>query len=1015
MKYFPAGTALIFSLLILASCQPELIIKAPGYDYSAMNKETRKVHQKIEQFLIECRLEPVPIAVHPATRIEFLRIDKQNKELHIGFSKHFSYIPFREVNVQAVYTTLARKLGRKYRDYRLVIKVMDEPLEAYIPNFYRLDTRLHDERRKPAEPRERLSQPIVRRPGWPVPEKGLYNRHIGLWHSHGWYYSHLKDRWEWQRPRLFQTVEDLLPMSFTIPYLIPMLENAGARVFVPRERDLQMHEVIVDNDSMSVETGRYLEKASQETFSWRSGTEPAFAIGRPPYEANVNPFRQGSYRLTLSDSVASAWIEWIPNIPEKGEYAVYVAYHSTPENVEDALYTVHHAGGESRFLVNQQIGGGTWIYLGHFKFLAGWLPDSGKVTLVNKSTMPERTVTADAVRFGGGMGTIMRNGKTSGRPRFVEGSRYYLQFAGMPDTLVYHFNKDSNDYNDDFQSRAEYINYLYGAPYGPNRNRAVAGLGIPMDLSLAFHTDAGISRSDTTIGTLMIYSLDGADTLRVFPDGMSRMANRDLADIMQTQIVQDIKAQFDPFWSRRFLMEARYSEAFRPNVPGVLLELLSHQNFLDMRFAQDPRFRFAVARAIYKAMLKFVSHQYGQDYVVQPLPVTHFQAVFDSLGRIRLRWQPAEDPLEPTALPQKYRLYTRIEDGGFDNGADVDQPHFLIDNPRPGTIYSFKVTAWNQGGESFPSEILSLCKMNDQDPPVLIVNGFDRVSAPATFDSPDLSGFAHFMDQGVADKFDINFTGQQFDFNPQSAFRLNDAPGHGASYGDYETTIIPGNSFDFPYVHGRSIRAAGYSFVSCSDESVADGQINLSDFSIVDWILGEEKKTAWPKVLMDSLHGRSFKTFDTAMQQALRKYVEGGGHLFVTGAYVGSDLFAGKAEKDADAQFAREVLKFWWVTDHAARKGEVFSNDTTLFNTPIQLTFNTRYHPRIYTVEAPDAIGPEEGARVIMRYSENQFSAGIAYAGDYKTVVLGFPFETILSEQERDLLMKSVLDYLSGR
>jgi hypothetical protein len=42
MKYFPAGAALIFSLLILASCQPELIIKAPGYDYSAMDKETRQ-------------------------------------------------------------------------------------------------------------------------------------------------------------------------------------------------------------------------------------------------------------------------------------------------------------------------------------------------------------------------------------------------------------------------------------------------------------------------------------------------------------------------------------------------------------------------------------------------------------------------------------------------------------------------------------------------------------------------------------------------------------------------------------------------------------------------------------------------------------------------------------------------------------------------------------------------------------------------------------------------------------
>ena len=37
-------------------------------------------------------------------------------------------------------------------------------------------------------------------------------------------------------------------MAYTLPMLVPMLENAGANVFVPRERDWQVHEVIVDND-----------------------------------------------------------------------------------------------------------------------------------------------------------------------------------------------------------------------------------------------------------------------------------------------------------------------------------------------------------------------------------------------------------------------------------------------------------------------------------------------------------------------------------------------------------------------------------------------------------------------------------------------------------------------------------------------------------------------------------------------------------------------------------------------
>ena len=44
---------------------------------------------------------------------------------------------------------------------------------------------------------------------------------------------HKNDRneWRWQRPRLFGTTEDLYTQSIVVPYLIPMLENAGAVVF----------------------------------------------------------------------------------------------------------------------------------------------------------------------------------------------------------------------------------------------------------------------------------------------------------------------------------------------------------------------------------------------------------------------------------------------------------------------------------------------------------------------------------------------------------------------------------------------------------------------------------------------------------------------------------------------------------------------------------------------------------------------------------------------------------------
>ncbi|MBN1409103.1 MAG: N-acetylmuramoyl-L-alanine amidase, partial [Calditrichaceae bacterium] len=637
-----------------------------------------------------------------------------------------------------------------------------------------------------------------------------------------------------------------------------------------------------------------------------------------------------------------------------------------------------------------------------------------RVELVNRSSHPGKFITADAVRFGGGMGNIIRNDLESRRPRFMEGSRYHLQYIGMPDTLVQNINNNGNDYNNDINSRSEFINYLNGAPNGPNKNRNLPGLGIPIDITLAFHTDAGITQNDSTIGTMLIYSTTGADTQTVFPDSVSRIAARDLADIVQTQLLNDIKKTFNPEWTRRRLLDSRYSEAFRPNVPGVLLELLSHQNFTDMKFANDPRFRYMVSRAIYKGMLKFIASQNESEFVVQPLAVDHFQATLDTLGNIILKWQPVDDPVEAGAYAEKYKVYTRIEDNGFDNGFIVDEPEALIGDIIPGLIYSFKITALNAGGESFPSEILSVCKMDSASEQVLIVNGFDRICGPAIIDSDKMKGFADFIDQGVPDKFDLHYTGSQFNFDPDSPFRLNDAPGHGASYADYETKIIPGNTFDFSFIHGRAIKNDGFSFVSCSDEAIASGRVQLEDYEIVDWILGEEKETSWPIVSMDSLLGKQFKTFNYGLQEQIAEYLNNGGNLFVSGAYVGSDLLAGKKETDADVKFAKEVLKFWWVTDHAVKNGDVFSADKSFFKDQIEFSFNTGYDPQIYTVESPDAIGAQEGGRVILRYAENNFSAGIAYSGDYKTVIFGFPFEAIKLESQRNRVMKSILNFLTA-
>src|SRR5690606_16077801 len=161
-----------------------------------------------------------------------------------------------------------------------------------------------------------------------------------------------------------------------IPYLIPMLQNAGANVFVPRERDTQSNEVVVDNDLNSEIF--YFEKNSPP-HKWKTGTGVGFSLDNPPYKDNYNPFKSGTYRFTTADSSATAQVSWIPSIPETGFYSVYISYASSDSNISDAHYSVFHAGGKTDFIINQKIGGGTWLYLGKFKFFEGYNKENGKV------------------------------------------------------------------------------------------------------------------------------------------------------------------------------------------------------------------------------------------------------------------------------------------------------------------------------------------------------------------------------------------------------------------------------------------------------------------------------------------------------------------------------------------------------------------------------------------------------------------------------------------------------------
>lgn len=917
-------------------------------------------------------------------KLKDIEVDAKRKRVDITFDKTLEYRPFREDFVSKAKKDIQKKLGRKFRGYDINIYTNGAELSDLIPNFYRSKNRQDRSRLLPTDDDADFVQAWTRNDSRPiVPTEGLEGRHLSLWQSHGIYYKEDKNEWRWQRPALFGTREDLLTQSFVLPYLIPMLERAGAVVFTPRERDVQTYEVIVDND---VDNRSVYRERNSRSSVWQTAPGAGFGMRKFKYMNGENPFEHGTARLVESGTYKQeAVAEWIPDIPETGEYAVYVSYKTVEGSTQFAHYRVYHAGGVTDFTVNQTIGGGTWVYLGTFRFDKG-VNSYGMVALSNVCD-DDGVVTADAVRFGGGMGNIMRGGEVSGRPRYLEGARYYAQWAGMPDS-IYNGYDGHNDYADDINTRSKMTNYLSG---GSAYNPGQAGCKVPFELSLGIHSDAGVQPCNKFVGTLGIYTTDKGEKL--LGDGRSRYTSRDLTDMTLTNVTSDLSALLGRKWRRRSMFNKNYSETRIPRVPSMILEMFSHQNPADLQYAMNPNFKFDISRAVYKSILQFLALQHGTKYTVQPLPVTHFSAEFGrQRNEIVLRWHPQEDRLEKSAKPEQYIVYMRIGSGSFDNGTLVNGTTYSV-QIEPDIVYSFKVTAVNKGGESMDSEILAVCKRRNERGKVLIVNGFDRLAAPYFYNTPDSVGFDIAIDPGVSYKRELTFTGRQLYFNPDGLGKEGPC-GLGNCLTDIEGSIIAGNTFDYTFVHGKAIQAAGgLSFVSSSDEAVESGMQQLKNYDIVDYICGLEKED-------NSYPGKSYKTFSPVMQQKITEFCSLGRGVMVSGSFIASDM-----QTQDEREFTSYILHYGLERNKRNDVNEfVIGLDN---NISIQVEADKEIYQSLYS----DRILPVGEGFIPMIYSDNG-GAAVAYKGSYRTFSMSFPFEIITSAEKRSQIMASIMNFL---
>lgn len=106
----------------------------------------------------------------------------------------------------------------------------------------------------------------------------------------------------------------------------------------------------------------------------------------------------GTNSRFVAIGTGSATTTWTPTLASARMYDVFAWWVSGSNRAADAKYTVHHDGGQTQVLINEQVNGGKWVLLGRFPMTPANAP---KVVLTNAAATGS-VVVADAVRFHAG-------------------------------------------------------------------------------------------------------------------------------------------------------------------------------------------------------------------------------------------------------------------------------------------------------------------------------------------------------------------------------------------------------------------------------------------------------------------------------------------------------------------------------------------------------------------------------------------------------------------------------------
>ncbi|MCO5062102.1 MAG: glycosyl hydrolase family 18 protein [Kiritimatiellae bacterium] len=732
-------------------------------------------------------------------------------------------------------------------------------------------------------------------------------------------------------------------------YVAEAAWKAGATVVPFRPVGYQTNEVVLDNmDTNTSPRGRV-------TFggTWYNSSQSIY-YGNP---GDAVPYRYAA----LSMNGTTAWASYRPTLPAAGDYPVYTWVRHGSDRTNQ-LYRIYHTGGITDVRVDHSAVGCGWVWLGTYHFAAG---TNGSVNISNfvPGGQEGSYVFADAIRFGNGMGTESRGAAgTSGFEFELESSRFWTiksMGQGMPTSLFDLSGLD--DREDNIGQPARMADYMCRTNTHPRWSRIYVGL----------HSNASGSTNPISRATIGLF-----DTRIQANYPTLYAAQTNLAAAIARQCNEDMRAGTNsviPSWSGRttYLYGSTYGEIYNASVyqkmDTTINEVAFHDNASDAAVLRAPAGREWLARGTVRGIIRHLSGYYASGIANTNAPdrPIRLAAINSGVGALTLSWQMPARTAASGGQPQGYIIYTSTDGRGFGNPIAVSgaaTTNKVLTNLNAGATIFFRVCATNAGGESLNSAVAGArVTASGAKAGVLLVAGFDRADnglSPTRYIAKNLNGNV--------------------------------------------TLVRPRmiNSFDYAKEHALALAAAGQTF-DFKDHSLILNSAALTNYAKVIWMLGEESTAD--------------KTFDATERAAVAGYLNAGGRLMVSGAEIGWDLGRAGVSTPDEVLFFTNTLRAAYATDNAAT-GTV-TGTTNGFLSGISMDFNySQLLPDIYAANYPDVLRASSGAVTAAVYGITasgsngaiiQFSNAV-----YRTIVMGFPFETITNAAARASLMTKAMQFL---